>query len=323
MDGRTCNICGNADGIRCFTVREMMQGTREPFQYASCPECGHLHLVSIPEDMGRYYGHGYYSYSRRRLPWWWRWLHKTRTAVMLGGGTPMGRLMLALKKPWYADWLSTMRLRPGDRFLDVGCGAGNFLRELQAAGLDCTGIDPFLPGDEDTPEGVRLRRRDIANEPGSYKGILFSHSLEHVPNPGRDLECARGRLLEGGTVIVRVPLADSLAFWRYGADWFQLDAPRHLNLFTQKSLSILARKCGFSVAGCWHDSNKDQFWVSEEYRMGIGMNDPRSFAHDPTQTHFRRKDIARFARWAKWANAMAVGDQAAFLLEPAERISGR
>jgi SAM-dependent methyltransferase len=316
MGALSCNICGNTAGIRRLTVREKMRGTLEPFEYAVCPECGHLHLLSIPGDMGAYYGQGYYSYSRRQLPWWWRWLHRVRNAAMLGGKTPVGRLFLALKKPWYADWLSAMQLHPGDHFLDVGCGAGNFLRELQASGLDCTGIDPFLPGDEDTPEGVHLRRRDIKEEKGIYKGILFSHSLEHVPDPGQNLECARSRLENGGSVVIRIPLADSLAFWRYGADWFQLDAPRHLNLFTQKSFSILARKCGFEIAGCWHDSNKDQFWASEEYRMGICMNDPRSFAHDSRPAHFSRKDIARFARWAKWANDMGIGDQAAFLLRP-------
>ena len=62
------------------------------------------------------------------------------------------------------------------------------------------------------------------------------------------------------------------------------------------------------------DSNKDQFWASEEYRMGIGLNDKRSFAHDDRQTHFSRDDIRRWTQWAEWANAMGVGDQATFLL---------
>lgn len=315
-EGLICNICGNAAGNRRLAVREKMQGTLEPFEYIVCSACGHLHLDAPPADMSPYYGRGYYSYSRHALPWWWHWLHRARTGVMLGGGNLAGRVMLAVKKPWYGDWLAAMGLHVGERFLDVGCGAGNFIRELQSAGLDCTGIDPFLPGDEDTPEGVRLRRRSIEEEPDVYKGILFSHSLEHVPDPGRDLACARGHLEKGGRMVVRIPLADSLAFWRYGADWFQLDAPRHLNLFTQKSLGILAGKSGLEIAGIWHDSNKDQFWASEEYRMGIFLNDPRSFAHDRHQSHFSRKDIARFVRWAKWANEMGIGDQAAFLLKP-------
>lgn len=309
-----CGICGNRLGNRTLTVREMMHGTGEPFEYVECGACGHLQIAEIPENLGRYYANGYYSYRPHGERGWRKWLKIARTKALLGGGNTLDRILAAVRPPHYGIWLRQTGLKQGHRLLDVGCGAGNFIRLLQECGLDCTGIDPFLAIDEDTSEGVKLRKRTIEAENGRYHAILFSHSLEHVSNPRRDLQRARELLLPEGVVVIRIPLADSLAFFKYGPLWFQLDAPRHLNLFTKKSLALLADTCGFEIQSLVYDSNKDQFWVSEEYGLGIGLHDPRSFAHDEHQTHFSKKDIRRWARWALWCNEMGVGDQAVFLL---------
>lgn len=309
-----CPICGNQDGNRVFPVREMMIGTGESFEYVECGMCGHLHIAAIPEDLGRYYASGYYSYGVREERGWRGWLKRTRTRALLGDRSMLGKVLTAIRLPHYGAWLRKTGLRQGDRFLDVGCGAGNFIRLLQECGLECTGIDPFRQGDEDTATGVKLRERAIEEETGRYNGILFSHSLEHIADPRSALGQAANLLLPDGVVIIRIPLADSLAFLRYGAEWFQLDAPRHLHLFTKKSLATLALACGLEIYATVYDSNKDQFWASEEYKMGIGLHDPRSFAHDEHQTHFSKADIKKWKRWAAWCNELEVGDQATFLL---------
>ena len=232
MKSLTCGICGNTEGNRVFPVREMMNGTGEAFEYVQCARCGHLRIAEIPADLGKYYAGAYYSFHSNPRGGWRGWCDRARVAAMLGGRNPVGRFFAAVKKTNFEGWLRRAGLRIGDEFLDVGCGSGKFIRMLQGAGLKCTGIDPFLDGDSETPEGAHLRRRGIEEETGRYRGIMFSHSLEHVGEPGPALKKAGELLEDDGVLIVRIPLADSLAFWRYGADWFQLDAPRHLNLFT-------------------------------------------------------------------------------------------
>lgn len=44
-----------------LSVPEMMFGTGESFDYATCRACGSLYLDAIPEDLGRYYVENYYS----------------------------------------------------------------------------------------------------------------------------------------------------------------------------------------------------------------------------------------------------------------------
>jgi len=313
MDSMTCMICGNTEGNRLLQAREKMNGTLDAFDYLQCRDCGHLHLVTDVADMGVYYAKGYYSFHTRAIPAWRQWLYRARTSVTLGGPSLVGRLLGWIKKPYYTYWVEKTGLQLGNHILDVGCGAGNLIRILQCAGLTCTGIDPFLPEDSNTPEGVELRRADLLDEQKTYRAILFNHSFEHVPNPREILQKAASLIEPDGCVVIRIPLSDSFAFFHYGADWFQWDAPRHQNLFTRDSFGRLAKECGLVVDEQIDDSSKIQFWASEEYRKNIFHNSKESYAHDDQQTHFSKQQIRDFARWAKWLNQMGAGDQATFI----------
>lgn len=313
MDSGVCIICGNKAGNRRLQAREKMNGTLEAFDYLQCAACGHLQLVTEVVDMGSYYAKGYYSFHADRIPAWRRWLYRTRTSVTLGGGSLAGRWLGHVKKPYYTYWLEKTRLQKGQRVLDVGSGAGNLIRILQCAGLECTGIDPYMPGNVRTPEGVELRRADLMDEAKTYHAILFNHSFEHVSNPREMLQKAAALLEPGGCVVVRIPLSDSFAFFHYGADWFQWDAPRHQNLFTRASFRHLAGQCGLRVEESIDDSGRIQFWASEQYRQNIFHNSKESYAHNDRQMLFSKRQIREYDQWAEWLNRMGAGDQATFI----------
>ena len=58
---RTCRICGG-DIAETYSVKEMMLGLREPFDYNLCGDCGCLQISEIPADMSIYYPGDYYSF---------------------------------------------------------------------------------------------------------------------------------------------------------------------------------------------------------------------------------------------------------------------
>jgi hypothetical protein len=128
------------------------------------------------------------------------------------------------------------------------------------------------------------------------------------------LERIRGLLNEGGTVLIRIPVASSEAFEVYGRDWVALDAPRHFFLHTRASMDLLARRAGLEVARVVYDSTAFQFWGSEQYRKDIPLRDPRSYDTDPAQSIFTRSDIAAFEARARELNTAGRGDQACFYL---------
>ena len=58
-----CRICSAEGEFRSYLVREMFYGTREEFEYFSCPGCNCLQIACIPENIGKYYSEGYYSFA--------------------------------------------------------------------------------------------------------------------------------------------------------------------------------------------------------------------------------------------------------------------
>ena len=58
-----CFVCANSAGNRCFKALEMMYGSREEFEYLECSSCGCVQLLTVPDDLGRFYPE---SFSGRR-----------------------------------------------------------------------------------------------------------------------------------------------------------------------------------------------------------------------------------------------------------------
>jgi 2-polyprenyl-3-methyl-5-hydroxy-6-metoxy-1,4-benzoquinol methylase len=77
--------------------------------------------------------------------------------------------------------------------------------------------------------------------------ITMNHVFEHVDDPSATLIEASRILRLGGTLIIATPNADSLLRRLFGKYWFQLDAPRHLQVYTIASIARLARVAEFEI----------------------------------------------------------------------------
>ena len=212
--------------------------------------------------------------------------------------------------------LRPVDLHAGSRILDVGSGAGGYLRDLGDLGFrDVLGIDPGLPEDVVHDNGVRILRRSLPETDGPFDLIMFHHSFEHVPDPATVLRQTVERLAPNGTCLLRMPTVSSEAWGCYGVNWVQLDAPRHLVLHSDDSIRILAEQVGLAVSEVIDDSTAFQFWGSEQYARNIPLNAPNSYGEDPEGSPFSREDIDGFVRRAAEVNARRRGDQAAYYLK--------
>jgi hypothetical protein len=117
-------------------------------------------------------------------------------------------------------------------------------------------------------------------------------------------------------VRLRVPTVSAEAWTRYGADWVQFDAPRHLYLHSHASLAAVAAQAGLAVVSQVCDSTGFQFWGSEQYRRGIALDAPTSYAVDPAASGFSPAEIAGFEAAARALNAAGRGDQIDVVLRP-------
>lgn len=319
IGGYRCPLCAWEGAAARITAREMMIGLRTEFEYAVCGECGSLRILSLPEDLSRYYPADYYSftapveYVRNPLK---RLAKAAWLRDRLGEFCLLGRLLRnRIATPPFLDWVRRTGIRQTHAILDVGCGSGALLAYLHGFGFKrLTGCDPYLPVDSAPAPGLAIRSCALEQIEGSYDLVIFNHSLEHIPDPESALAHARTLLSPGGWVLVRVPLADSAAYREYGIDWVQFDAPRHLTLFTRTGIAALAARNGLTLGESVDDSTAFQFWGSEQYRRDIPLLSERSWLKSPGQSIFSPAQIDEFTRLAAGLNGEGRGDQACFYL---------
>ncbi|MDP2182302.1 MAG: class I SAM-dependent methyltransferase [Actinomycetota bacterium] len=260
---RVCSVCGGPEGSRII-LAEKMYGSGEEFAYSMCGSCGSLQIVSVLEEMSRYYPADYYSLagtlgSRARLR-----LLVRRASRVLGLRVPrLGEDLESVLR-----WLP----RGKGRVLDVGSGAGILLRKLQALGYVCHGVDPHLSSDA-MSQGIVLMRCAFEEVHGEYDMVMFNHSFEHMSDPHGVFAHARTLLGRRGILRIRVPVVPNNVWDEYGTDWPQLDPPRHLFTFSMSGLRSLASAHGLVVRSVEYDARPWSLVAARAYRDGRRLLD--------------------------------------------------
>ena len=320
-----CQACAAAGGHRIFVAREMMFGLRDEFDYFECSECGCVQMSGPPPDLSKYYPHDYYSFQPRdpadapraagRKE---RFVVRRLTSHHLGRGGVLGRWLVKRHPsnvPPYWLMKKGLGLGLGSKILDVGTGRGELLVELRALGFRrLTGVDPFIASDVSHGRGVKVLKATLDEVRGEFDFVMLHHSFEHMPRPASVLERLHTLVRRGRYVLLRIPLAGTYAWREYGADWVNLDAPRHLCLHTPRSVRILAARAGFEVDEVIYDSTGLQFAGSEQYRRDIPLYDPRSVYVNPEKSIFAPGQLESFEERAAELNEQGDGDMACFYL---------
>ncbi len=163
-------------------------------------------------------------------------------------------------EPWAWERRRALLLseaRPGERVLDLGCGAGRFVAALRDAGADPVGVEvaeAALARARAVAPGADLRLLEpdgsIPLEHGSVDLVWCSEVLEHVADGGHLLQEARRVLRPGGRVLVTVPFhgrvkAALIALLRFDAHFDPQG--QHLRFFTRATLEDSLLAAGFAA----------------------------------------------------------------------------
>lgn len=313
-----CNICGNSNNNKSHIAKEMMLGFRDEHEYLECGDCGCLQIVNIPENLPDYYpNEDYYSYaniqSGNPLK---QFLVSHRDYYEATGEGLIGKLIANFNPQTKLQTLRQAGINKDSSILDVGCGAGHLLYSLKEAGFkNLLGVDPFNEGDIEYKNGLNIEKKAITEVEGSWDLITFNHSFEHIANQLEVIQKASDLLAPNGTCLIRVPTVSSYAWGKYGVNWVQLDAPRHLYLHSIESMKRLADQAGLTLEHHLYDSFGFHLWGSEQYVKDIALNDENSYAKNPDKSPFSSEQIKAFEQQAKQLNKDNAGDQVAFYLK--------
>lgn len=160
---------------------------------------------------------------------------------------------------------------PG-RLLEVGCGSGKRLARLEALGWQVEGqeVDEKAYAAAKQKYNFPIHLGDLKSlslESGTFDTIVLNHVIEHVHQPIELLTEARRLLKPGGSLVVITPNAESQEHLLFKQNWFSLDPPRHLHIFTPRALSMLARDCGFSKYETWTAGVNSDYVVASSIKI--------------------------------------------------------
>jgi SAM-dependent methyltransferase len=317
MASFTCKICYNDLGNKFHSVKEMMLGLREQFDYMECAKCGALSLVDIPKELSIYYPQNmYYSFNNIKHNFLVAFLKSQLLNQLLkyylGHFNLIGKILCRnynLNRKY--SWVNNLKDIPfTSKILDIGSGNGKYLLELFQLGYkDITGIDPYNPTNIKINNSITIYNCEVENLNDKYDFILMNHSLEHIIDQDQIFKEFDKLLNPGGKVLIRIPFI-GYAWEFYGVNWYQIDAPRHTTIHSTKSFKILCNKHNLEIQYISHDSNDYQFKFSEQYTKDLTLFEDGNFSN-PTYKIWRKK--------AKQLNSANMGDQVSIMISKASK----
>jgi len=133
-------------------------------------------------------------------------------------------------------------IRPGDRLVDFGCGAGYVLLQLQAREKVGVEGNPTALA-EAASKGVSAVASLDELHGEAFDIAVSSHALEHTLQPFTELQGLRRVLTPGGRLILQLPIND----WRNEREPDPNDINHHLYTWTPLLIGNLLIDAGFKV----------------------------------------------------------------------------
>jgi 2-polyprenyl-3-methyl-5-hydroxy-6-metoxy-1,4-benzoquinol methylase len=261
-----CPNCNNADFepfLNCidYTV------TKEQFTIKNCKNCGFKLTSPRPTaaEIGKYYdSEDYISHSN--------------TSAGL-----INKIYHLVKRRAIQQKIHLIEgLNPHSKnILDIGCGAGSFLKEISEAGWNAKGVEPSEKIRNFCKNDLRLEVYDenyLEKTADRFSVITMWHVLEHVHGLNQRIDEIYRLLTPGGYAVIAVPNYQSADAKKYKEYWAAFDVPRHLYHFSSDIIKSLFQKHKLHFIKSI-PMKMDSFYVSmlSEKYMQSSLQMPKAF----------------------------------------------
>lgn len=270
---KKCLVCDSTLHFYCNAYDSEYVTSDNIFEYAKCDNCKTISIIQDITDLNSIYPKNYYSFSKDAGK---SILNKIKDFIEV-------KMFKGIVKKLYGNDLSV---------LDVGGGTGWVLNSLKKATNRFKYFN-IVDIDENAESTA------IGNGYSFFKGkiedykpknkfdlIIMLNLIEHVSDPVLVLNSIKDMTKKNGLIVIKTPNNDSLdarIFKEY--NWGGLHAPRHFNIFSKKSIEILAEKIGLKVESIKYTQGAPQWTTSvmgllSKYKI-ININKNRSMPEHP------------------------------------------
>lgn len=158
------------------------------------------------------------------------------------------------------------------KVLEIGCGNGERLYKLKKMGWDVQGIEIDEKAIEFAKSKFNIEVflgdiRDLQLPDNNYDAIIMNHVIEHIYEPIEFLKECKRVLKSDGKLILTTPNFNSYSHYLFGQYWRGLEPPRHLYIFSFKSLKKLFELSGFEKLQIWTSTAKTEFIVKDSLML--------------------------------------------------------
>jgi SAM-dependent methyltransferase len=310
---KICPLCESADSEFVFWNFDRLHSLPGKFGLVRCAECDFHRLSPRPavEDLAAYYpADAYYSYQQpedlsvfeknanpRGVQ---KIKEKMRESVLQSYGYPVSALSAWQKilQPVFTKFFKERALyglqdvfpcfAENGKALDIGCGNAETLAYLKLFGWQVAGVDFNEAAavaakrfyDIDVFVG---RTEDAPFAPASFDFIRMSHVIEHLPFVVDSMRHIASLLKPNGVIYIETPNIEAFSFKQSREYWYPLECPRHLFLFSPKTLGALLEKFGLEVTKTetffydtydWEDTYRTEENLGEKLEQRPQTSDP-------------------------------------------------
>ena len=280
----SCYLCGSRGEVLHENLEDRLFGAPGTWNLKRCPDraCGLVWLDPMPleEDIGKayknYYTHANCPANRNDSKG-----KEFVRSLLVHAHDLLLRTILVDRERRRLDVMYLEQNTPG-KLLDVGCGDGSRLARMRALGWEVMGqeVDFAAAFHARSAYGlpVRVGSLEEAKFPdASFDAIIMNHVIEHAHDPvGLLTECRRV-LKVGGTCVAVTPNVEGYGYRRSGPCWRGLEPPRHIHLFSQKTLVQVARKAHFDTINTWTTVANAGSFMCGTLRIRLGEQTHETF----------------------------------------------
>jgi len=251
-----------------------------------CQQCSLESVNPLPsiENLQENYDREMKS-DTRKSPYFLEYIHERQTRSRSYDKTYKHRM----------DLIERLYGRKGN-LLDVGCGAGFFMRHAQSRGWNAHGIDILPEYIDYARETLKLQQIHCATlekhsfAPQYFDAVTLWDLIEHLPHPLDSLKHIHQILKPGGLLTIWTPNTQNGVLLK--EQWTGYWPRQHLYFFSRSTLENLLEQAGFRITYCTTTKTKKGLMIPQD---SLNFEKRRPPESGPARTWFAlKRDLGNF-----------------------------